>query len=80
MKQRIAEDAARRAQDRRRRAGRLPGRNERFYRDGIEYLGHLRRLGRTDYPFEDELYYTMPAVSSPAGGQAACNRPGGLFA
>ena len=80
MKQRIAQDAARRAQDRRRRAGRLPGRNERFYRDGIEYLGHLRRLGRTDYPFEDEMYYTMQPASPPAGGPAACSRPAGLFA
>ena len=52
----------------RRRAGRRIGRNGRFYRDGAEYLGHLRRLGRTDYAFEDEMYYTMPAVSSPPGG------------
>lgn len=48
------------------RAARRPrGRNERFYREGIEYLGCLRRLGRADYPFKDEMYYTMPAVSSP---------------
>ena len=58
--------AAHRALDRPPRGqGNLPGRNGRFYRDGIAYLGHLRRLGRTDYGFEDEMYYTMPAVSSP---------------
>ena len=47
-------------------AGRA-ARNGRFYRDGVEYLGHLRRLGRADDAFEDEMYYTMPAVSSPHG-------------
>lgn len=60
--------AARLGPGSRRRAGRRLGRNGRFYRDGAEYLGHLRRLGRTDYAFEDEMYYTMPAVSSPSGG------------
>lgn len=49
------------------RAAPLPARNGRFYRDGVEYLGHLRRLGRADDAFEDEMYYTMPAVSSPHG-------------
>ena len=38
-------------------AGRRARRNERFYKDGVEYLGRLRLLGRTDYPFEDEMYY-----------------------
>ncbi len=49
------------------REARRPARNGRFYRDGVEYLGHLRRLGRADDAFEDEMYYTMPAVSSPNG-------------
>ena len=44
-----------------------PARNGRFYADGVEYLGRLRRLGRADDAFEDEMYYTMPAVSSPHG-------------
>ena len=48
-------------------AGRRARRNERFYEDGVEYLGRLRLLGRTDYPFEDEMYYTMPAISSRPG-------------
>lgn len=48
-------------------AGRRARHNERFYEDGAEYLRRLRRQGRTDYPFEDEFYYTMPAVSSRPG-------------
>ena len=58
-----------------RAAGRLP-RNGRFYRDGAEYLGHLRRLGRADDAFEDEMYYTMPAVSSPSEWPAPPGRGG----
>lgn len=46
------------------RAARRQARNGRYYRDGVEYLGHLRRLGRTDHAFEDEMFYTMPALSS----------------
>ena len=38
-------------------------RNGDFYRDCSAYFGHLRREGRTDHGFEDEYYFTMPAIS-----------------
>ena len=34
-----------------------------FHSECMEYLEHLRRTGREDYAFEDEYYFTMPAVS-----------------
>jgi len=37
--------------------------NSRFYRDSARYLGALRDKGRNDDAFEDEYYYTMPALS-----------------
>jgi len=42
-------------------AGRLPGQS--FHSECLEYFEHLRRAGREDYAFEDEYYFTMPAVS-----------------
>ncbi|MDD9842881.1 MAG: hypothetical protein OXU85_03175 [Thaumarchaeota archaeon] len=42
-------------------AGRLPGQT--FHSECMEYFEHLRRAGREDYAFEDEYYFTMPAVS-----------------
>ncbi len=37
--------------------------NDRFYAHCAAYFEYLRRRGLHDYPFEDEFYYTMPAVS-----------------
>ena len=34
-----------------------------FHSECMAYLEHLRRTGREDYAFEDEYYFTMPAVS-----------------
>ncbi len=41
-----------------------PDRNHRFYRDCAEYFEYLRKRCATDYGFEDEYYFTMPAISS----------------
>lgn len=38
-------------------------RNGNFYQDCSTYFEFLRKEGRTDYPFEDEYYFTMPAIS-----------------
>ena len=38
--------------------------NTEFYHDGTHYLDSLRRRGKSDYPFEDEFYFTMPAISN----------------
>ncbi len=38
--------------------------NEEFYSNSTAYFEHLRHLGKTDYGFEDEYYFTMPAISS----------------
>lgn len=45
-------------------AGYLPGQS--FHSECMEYFEHLRRAGREDYAFEDEYYFTMPAVSGTA--------------
>jgi hypothetical protein len=37
--------------------------NEEFYPACTAYFTALRRKGKTDYGFEDEFYYTMPAIS-----------------
>lgn len=34
-----------------------------FYSDCMRYFDSLRRQGRQDYAFEDEFFYTMPALS-----------------
>ena len=39
------------------------GDNE-FYTNCNAYFEHLRKCGRCDFGFEDEFYYTLPAVSS----------------
>ena len=38
--------------------------NNEFYSDCTTYFDFLRQKGETDYDFEDEYYFTMPAISS----------------
>ena len=38
--------------------------NAYFYSNAEKYFGHLRRSGQTDYGFEDEFFFTMPAISN----------------
>jgi len=38
--------------------------NGEFYVNCATYFEFLRKRGRTDYNFEDEYYFTMPAISS----------------
>lgn len=38
--------------------------NEEFYQNCSEYFEFLRKSGATDYEFEDEYYFTMPAISN----------------
>ncbi|HUU47790.1 MAG TPA: hypothetical protein VMW55_03305 [Nitrosopumilaceae archaeon] len=38
--------------------------NEGFYSNSTTYFEFLRHKGETDYEFEDEYYFTMPAISS----------------
>ncbi|MDI1495310.1 MAG: hypothetical protein K8823_618 [Cenarchaeum symbiont of Oopsacas minuta] len=37
--------------------------DENFYSDANKYFTYLRRIGSTDYGFEDEFFFTMPALS-----------------
>ena len=39
--------------------------NHEFYSNCTTYFECLRENGKTDYDFEDEYYFTMPAISSP---------------
>ncbi len=38
--------------------------NSEFYKNCTEYFEFLRKKGTTDYDFEDEYYFTMPAISN----------------
>ena len=38
--------------------------NDEFYSNCTTYFEFLRQNGETDYDFEDEYYFTMPAISS----------------
>jgi len=38
--------------------------NNEFYSNCTAYLEFLRNKGDTDYDFEDEYYFTLPAISS----------------
>jgi len=38
--------------------------NIEFYKNCSEYFEYLRRVNSTDYDFEDEYYFTMPAISN----------------
>ena len=38
--------------------------NHEFYSNSTAYFEFLRHRGETDYEFEDEYYFTMPAISN----------------
>ena len=38
--------------------------NTEFYKNCTEYFEFLRKKGKVDYNFEDEYYFTMPAISN----------------
>lgn len=38
--------------------------NDEFYENCAIYFEFLRKKGRIDYNFEDEYYFTMPAISN----------------
>ncbi|MGD2106673.1 MAG: hypothetical protein PVH93_03605 [Nitrosopumilaceae archaeon] len=38
--------------------------NKEFYSNCTAYFEFLRHKGQADYDFEDEYYFTMPAISS----------------
>ena len=40
--------------------------NRDFYSDCRAYLDALQKQGKTDDSFEDEFYFTMPAISDTA--------------
>ncbi len=37
--------------------------NEEFYPNSTAYFASLRKKGKTDYGFEDEFFYIIPAIS-----------------
>ncbi len=41
-----------------------PIKNKEFYKNCAEYFEFLRKKDITDYDFEDEYYFTMPAISN----------------
>jgi hypothetical protein len=38
--------------------------NKEFYSNCTAYFEFLRHKGKADYEFEDEYYFTMPAISN----------------
>ncbi len=38
--------------------------NSEFYKNCTEYFKFLHKKGISDYEFEDEYYFTMPAISN----------------
>lgn len=44
----------------------VEGCNRDFYPNSRAYLDALQKQGRTDDSFEDEFYFTMPAISGTA--------------
>ena len=40
------------------------GKNGEFYVNCAAYFEFLRKKGHADYSFEDEYYFTMPAISN----------------
>ncbi len=38
--------------------------NKAFYENCTEYFEFLRKNDSSDYDFEDEYYFTMPAISN----------------
>lgn len=43
---------------------RYASRNAQFYKNCAAYFKALHTNGKTDFAFEDEYYFTMPAISS----------------
>ena len=42
----------------------MPKRTQSFNKNCTSYFEHLRKKGGADFEFEDEYYFTMPAISS----------------
>ncbi|MFB5636251.1 hypothetical protein [Candidatus Nitrosopumilus sediminis] len=42
----------------------IKSKNTEFYNNCTQYFEFLRKKGTTDYDFEDEYYFTMPAISN----------------
>jgi hypothetical protein len=40
------------------------GDNREFYANCSVYFAHLRKENKSDMSFEDEFYFTIPAISS----------------
>ena len=38
--------------------------NKEFYKNCADYFEFLRKKGTADFEFEDEYYFTMPAISN----------------
>jgi hypothetical protein len=38
--------------------------NRDFYKNCSQYFEFLRKAGKNDFEFEDEYYFTMPAISN----------------
>jgi hypothetical protein len=38
--------------------------NHDFYNNCNEYFDFLRKEGKTDFEFEDEYFFTLPAISN----------------
>ena len=38
--------------------------NDEFYKNCTKYFEFLRKKDKTDYEFEDEYFFTMPAISN----------------
>jgi len=41
----------------------MSGQSNQFYAECMKYFEALRRQGKQDFAFEDEFFYTMPAIS-----------------
>ena len=41
-----------------------PAKNTEFYQNCTQYFEFLRKKSVVDYDFEDEYYFTMPAISN----------------
>jgi len=41
----------------------MPNQPNEFYADCMKYFESLRNQGKQDFAFEDEFFYTMPAIS-----------------
>jgi len=41
----------------------MSGQSNQFYADCMKYFEALRKQGKQDFSFEDEFFYTMPAIS-----------------